>query len=184
MAKRNQSRATKRNRERALANAMARRIEPAEGEPTRERARIQSPLQRLHQRKTITDEQFAAGERFRSDFELACHVLGPAPIAARSFELASRTAPNRDITEAQLGRYERYQRAVAALGPYLALPVQAIACHEQTAEEWAACYGLSRHRAVAWFELGLELLVDHYGLRRRGPRRIPIHAPPPEASAA
>lgn len=157
--RRRQTRASKRNRERALNNALARRIEAVEGEPIRQRARVQSPLERYHQRKMLTDEQFAAGVRLARDFELAARILGPAPVRAQSFELLPRSPLNREISEAQVGRIERYRRSVDALPPQLQPLVLAVCCHEQTVQEWASCYtGVSRHHAVGWLTLGLEIL--------------------------
>lgn len=125
----------------------------------------ESPLGWLRARGHVDARQFEAGERLRSDYEMA--ALGPrvtmrwdaAPHASRS------GAPDMlDPTLAQIAARRRFDAAIAAAGPGLADILWRVVC---------ACEGLAvAEKALGWpargaklvLGIALDRLANHYGL--------------------
>lgn len=152
--------------------AAERLIEPAEpnrwlirhGGSKREPIRInrcESPLGWLLKRRHINRQQFAAGERLRSDWQIAER---PRSITMRWTERTdgSHGSPERDPVLAQLSARRRFDRAMAAVGPGLGDVLARVACHGEGLEV--------AERAMAWparagkvvLAIALDRLAAHY----------------------
>lgn len=126
----------------------------------------ESPLGWLYARKMVSERQFEAGERLRTDYETA--ALGPrvtmrwdaSPTAARN---GGPGAPL-DPTLAQIAAKRRFDATIAAAGPGLSDILWRVVC---------ACEGLpAAERALGWptrsgklvLTLALDRVAVHYGL--------------------
>jgi hypothetical protein len=142
---------------------------------------VQSPLDRLAARGTISPRMHSAGQRLCGQFEIG--VLGARD---RDGELppgirgtGAVLAPN----EVQLGALRAYKSAMRCLGAHVGAVVEAVCCHEQDITVVADRQGRHRHRVMGVLEDGLKTLADHYRLTGRddpapgggevGPRRGP-----------
>ena len=127
----------------------------------------ESPLGWLFARGLVTQRQYDAGERLRSDWERA--QLSPrvtmswdaAPVASGR----GGSAPAPDLTGAQLDAKRRFQDAIAAAGPGLADILWRIVCagegmrDAETALGWPARAGklvlaLALDRVATYYRLG------------------------------
>nr|WP_242507931.1 DUF6456 domain-containing protein [Rhodothalassium salexigens] len=130
----------------------------------------ESPLKALARRKTkggrplLTERQVAAGDRLRTDFDLA----GLTPRVTGSYaplppSRGRRPAPRAgDPTDRQIDARRRYQRALDAMGPGLADIAVRVCCYLEGLE--------AAERALHWpvrsgklvLGLALDRAADHY----------------------
>lgn len=146
------------NRSRAAA--------PAHGKPGYNDA--ESPLSWLHGRRLITDTQYLAGERLRSDFEramLAGRVTtnwDTAGTGSRGGNVAA------EMSDGAVAARQRYHHAVAAVGPELASILRQVCCMAAGIEAAERALDLPRRSGRAVLGLALTGLARHYGLLGRG----------------
>lgn len=127
----------------------------------------ESPLGWLYSRKLVSARQFEAGERLRSEYELA--ALGarvtmrwdPAPAHRRS----GAPGETLDPTLAQIAAKRRFDAVMAAAGPGLSDILWRVIC---------ACEGLpGAERSLGWparagkvvLTIALDRVADHYRLQ-------------------
>ncbi|RMF71031.1 MAG: hypothetical protein D6740_07265, partial [Alphaproteobacteria bacterium] len=146
----------------------------------------ESPLQRLARlkdrrgRRWFTPALITAGERLRTDFELA----GLRPHMTTRYE---PIGPDRSdycwrgmtLSERMLDARRRFDRALAAVGPGLRDILIAICCHLEGLEEMERRLDWPKRSAKLVLRLALERLAEHYD-REDGC----IPQPPPAGSDA
>jgi hypothetical protein len=132
----------------------------------------ESPLARLYSRKDkngkawIDEAQYQAGERLRSDFEKAC--LQPRISANWEAAVAGRSrsaAQAGDISDFALDARNRFNRALAAVGPELAGVAVDICCFLHGLEQVERARGWPPRSAKLMLRTALDMLVRHYGLK-------------------
>lgn len=127
----------------------------------------ESPLAWLRARGHVTARQFEAGERVRSDYELA--ALGArvtmrwdAAPAARG----RRGPPDSvDPTLAQISARRRFDGAVAAAGPGLSDIVWRVICAGEGLAVAEKALGWPSRAGKLVLGLALDRVADHYGLK-------------------
>lgn len=126
----------------------------------------ESPLGWLRKRRRIDAAQFEAGERLRRDYTLAqltprLGVDFTAPI------VLGRRGKNVEtsLTETVLAAKQRFQRAMAAVGPGLSDMLFDICCHLVGLEEVERAKEWPRRSAKVVLDIALDRLAEHYGLR-------------------
>jgi hypothetical protein len=123
----------------------------------------ESPLTWLHARGHLNDQQFAAGERLRADWERA--ELAPSVTMRWDPVRIAGGEPGLTPGERQLAARARFDGAIAAAGPGLSDILWRVVCAGEgvpTAE-----------KALAWparsgklvLELALDRVAGFYGLR-------------------
>lgn len=134
----------------------------------------ESPLARLYLRKDATGAAyidaaaFAAGERFRADFEKA----GLQPRISANWEASiatrGRSAADNGISDFAMDARKRFNRAVEALGPDLSGVTTDICCFLKGLEtvERERCW--PPRSAKLMLRTGLQLLARHYGIAGQG----------------
>ncbi len=134
----------------------------------------ESPLAWLRRRKDksgaamISDEQFTAGERLRSDFWFAQMT----PRTTANWSAASspsgdrRSAPGFGVAlrDDVIAAKERVRRALAAVGPELAGVLIDVCCHLQGIETAEETQGWPQRSGKVVLQLALTRLARHYGL--------------------
>jgi hypothetical protein len=91
----------------------------------------ESPLTWLHARGHLTDRQFAAGERLRSDYELA-QFSGALTMRWDPVRLKSNGDHGLNSTERQIAAKRRFGEAVEAAGPGLSDVLWRVVCAGET----------------------------------------------------
>jgi len=149
------TRAERRNLERQERNARARSVIVEDPRPRR--AGTKTQLEILYGRGAITLQQKNAGERLYRDY----HLSGAEPRVTANLEpsLGGRSA---GVVDMQADAYERYQRAVQAVGPILSPVLVHVVLLDGSAGDWALSVGLKRGRGPARLEVALEILIQHY----------------------
>lgn len=134
----------------------------------------ESPLAWLHRRKgpdgaaLISDVQFAAGERLRSDFTRARLMPGvtsnwsPAPhhVKRRSGEAGGAAA----LLDSAIAARERVNKALSAVGPELADILVDVCCFLKGLSEIEKENGWPLRSGKLILQLALTHLARHYGL--------------------
>lgn len=142
---------------------------PAHGKPGYNDT--ESPLSWLHGRRLITDTQYLAGERLRSDFERAM-LAGRVTTnwdTAGTGSLGGNVAV--EMSDGALAARQRYHHAVAAVGPELASILRHVCCMAAGIEAAEREMSLPRRSGRAVLGLALTGLARHYGLLGRGATR-------------
>lgn len=130
----------------------------------------ESPLAWLARRKDktgapmITPQQFAAGERLRSDYTYA--ALGPRMTASYS-AMPGRRGGGEDaahVSDTVLAARQRVSRALAAVGPELAGVLVDVCCHLKGLEEAEREEGWPQRSGKVVLQIALTGLARHYGL--------------------
>lgn len=136
----------------------------------------ESPLSWLRSRRDkagrplISDEQFVAGEKLRSDHErsmLAGRVTANWDFSAS----ASRSGFNAaaDVSDGAMAARQRYHKALEAVGPELASILVQVCCLSAGIEQAERILDLPPRSGKAVLGLALTGLARHYGLlRERG----------------
>jgi hypothetical protein len=144
-----------------------------ESEGTREIAinANESPLAQLYRRKSprtepfLTDAEFRAGERLRSDYQRACIMprLGAnweASVAGR--RRSSPGSAMTDLTDAVLAARQRVERAVCGVGPELAGVLIDVCCFLKGMETVEAERRWPARSAKLMLKAALGALSRHY----------------------
>lgn len=138
-----------------------------------------SPLERLYQRKNgkghsyLSDDQFQAGERLRSDFEKG--QLQPRISANYSRAMSGSSATGRgfsalEITDFAMDARARLNRAIETLEPELAGVALDICCFLKGFELVERERQWPPRSAKLMLRTALSALSAHYGLSGRGSR--------------
>jgi hypothetical protein len=149
------------------------------GAPNRRRQQVESPLLWLAQRRDadgrplISEDEFAAGERLRRDFELA--ELSPRVTARWGAESAVSSTGSRRCglppdglatAERVLMARTRLDRALKAVGEGLATILLEVCCLERGLEAAERRLGWPSRSGKVVLRLALGRLALHYGLRQ------------------
>lgn len=127
----------------------------------------ESPLGWLKARGHVTDRQFEAGERLRSEWELA----QMAPSITMRWEAAPRGKQSRavpdapDPTHAQIAAKQRFEEAVAAVGHGLDNILWRIVCAGEGMRDAEQALGWPARAGKLVLSIALDRLADHYRIR-------------------
>jgi hypothetical protein len=127
----------------------------------------ESPLGWLFARGHVTQRQFDAGERLRTDWErgqLAPRVTmawDSAPVARGR----SGTAPKADLNGAQLDARRRFEHAIEKSGPGLADILWRIVCAGEGMREAETALGWPARAGKVVLTLALDRIADYYRIR-------------------
>ncbi len=127
----------------------------------------ESPLGWLFARGLLTQRQFDAGERLRSDWErgqLAPHVTmswDTAPMASGR----GGSAPRPDLTGAQIDARRRFEAAIASAGPGLADILWRVVCAGDGMREAETALGWPARAGKLVLTLALDRIADYYRIR-------------------
>jgi hypothetical protein len=127
----------------------------------------ESPLGWLFVRGFVSSRQFDAGERLRTDWE--CAQLAPrvtmawdsAPIARGR----SGSAPQPDLSGAQIDAKRRFNDAVASAGPGLADILWRIVCAGEGMREAETALGWPARAGKLVLTFALDRVADYYRIR-------------------
>jgi hypothetical protein len=123
---------------------------------------IQTPLDRLFVRNSITQRQFSAGAKLKEDFEVG--MLG-AKDAEGNFALGIRGQANHAwVPDVQLDAIRRFKQAMIAVGAHVGAVLVAFCCYDRDVVKIAVQQGRNRDKVMGIVEAGLDTLADHYGL--------------------
>lgn len=135
----------------------------------------ESPLAWLARRKGpdgapfLSRAEVEAGERLRSDFEAA--QMGPRLAQDwRRFLASVDEGPRRSRDTPHSPARDRVAAALAALGPGLDDAVFRVCCFLEGLETVEKRAGWSARSGKVVLKIGLDRLVEHYGLERAAPR--------------
>jgi hypothetical protein len=144
----------------------------------------ESPLLRLFQRKDakgkayIDSQQFAAGERLRSDFErahLSARVVSAyaesAGSGGRHWQMSDNALEKTSL--GTLAARDRFSAAIEAVGPELSGILYQVCCLASGFEMAEAALDLPVRSGKAVLALALTRLARHYGLAK--PHRPNAH---------
>lgn len=137
----------------------------------------ESPLSWLRTRRDkagrplISDAQYFAGERLRSDFERA--MLGRRTTTDwEAAGMGSRTGHvTADLSDGAIAARQRYVAALDAVGPELAGMLAQVCCLSAGLEQAERLLSLPQRSGKAVLGLGLTALARHYGLLTAEQRR-------------
>jgi hypothetical protein len=155
------------------------RAVPQDGEERRSRADNSSPKRRarsvtvnlaeaplgwLKARGLISERQFLAGERLREDWERA--QLGPSVTMKWDAAPLSKTAlaapAGLDPTHAQLSAKDRFDKAIASVGPGLTDVLWRIVCAGEGMRDAERALGWPARAGKLVLGFALERLADYY----------------------
>lgn len=147
----------------------------------------ESPLAWLRRRRgkdgsaLISDAQFQAGERLRSDFSFA--QLGPRVTASWDAALGAVSGGRRgtsggaaDIADNVLAARERVNRALTAVGPELASILVDVCCFLKGLEDLERSVGWPQRSGKVVLQIALTSLARHYGIAEAGSGGRSTHA--------
>ena len=123
----------------------------------------ESPLAWLVRRDMITALQFAAGERLRGEFMRA----GQAPRVTMRWDpapISRSSGGDHDPTTSQLVARERFEAAVAAVGPGLTDVLWRVVCMGEGLETAERALGWPSRAGKLVLRLALDRLATHYRL--------------------
>ena len=126
----------------------------------------ESPLGWLKSRGQVSERQYEAGERLRSDWEIAglgqrVTMQWDAPPIGRS----GRAAPaGRDPVTAQIDAQRRFDAAVAAAGPGLSDILWRVVCSGEGMRSAEQALGWPARSGKLVLGLSLDRVADFYGL--------------------
>lgn len=137
----------------------------------------ESPLVWLYRRRDkagatiISAIQFEAGERLRTDYEIAQLMprLTVDWTRAASGGSGGRAGPQHglELSERALAARERVARALNAVGPELASLLVDVCCHLKGLEQLERAARWPQRSAKIVLQVALSALARHYGLERR-----------------
>jgi hypothetical protein len=122
---------------------------------------VQSPIDRLAGRGSISRRMHTAGQMLRSDFEIG--VLGAKDIDGE-MPPGIRSSVTVTPSEAQIDAMTNYKRAVRCLGVHVGAVVVATCCYERDVSIVAGQMGQDRHEVMGVLKACLKTLADHYRL--------------------
>ena len=127
----------------------------------------ESPLGWLLARGLVTRRQFEAGERLRADWEWA--QLAPRTTMSWNSAPVARcrggSAPDVDLSGAQVDARKRFDAAVAAAGPGLADILWRIVCAGEGMREAESALGWPARAGKLVLTLALDRIADYYRIR-------------------
>lgn len=127
----------------------------------------ESPLGWLFSRGLVTQRQFDAGERLRSDWERA--QLPPRVTMAWDSAPVARgrcgSSPQPDLNGAQIDAKRRFHDAVASAGPGLADILWRIVCAGEGMREAESALGWPARAGRLVLTLALDRVADYYRIR-------------------
>lgn len=120
----------------------------------------ESPLAWLARRQLVTRQQFEASERLRHDFMVA----GQAPRVTMRWDPApvSGGGGGADPTVSQISARQRFDAAVAAVGPGLTDVLWRVICLGEGLETAERALGWPNRAGKLVLKLALDRLVTHY----------------------
>jgi len=127
----------------------------------------ESPLGWLFARGHVTQRQFDAGERLRTDWErgqLAPRVT-MAWDSAPVMRGRSGSAPKADLTGAQIDARRRFEHAIEKSGPGLADILWRIVCAGEGMREAETALGWPARAGKVVLTLALDRIADYYRIR-------------------
>ncbi len=127
----------------------------------------ESPLGWLFSRGLVSQRQFDAGERLRSDWERA--QLAPRVTMAWDSGPVARgrggTAPSADASAAQIDAKLRFDHAIASAGPGLADILWRIVCAGEGMREAETALGWPARAGKLVLTFALDRVADYYRIR-------------------
>ena len=184
-SRRDRTRAARRRVEKTKLNLAARErgelaVEAAEDAKSRPRnARHAAQLDILLHRCIVTLDQARAGHRFGRDFRASNSVIGRlvGRYEANQPGKPKRYAAPAPDTPSVIVARERFERAIAALGPLSPIVIH-VAITDLPASAWGA-NGKPNGDAVGILRLALSVLCVHYGRASspKGAAEAPAHRP-------
>lgn len=124
---------------------------------------FESPLARLKARALVDGIQFAAGEKLRRDYTLG--QLAPRMGVDWSAPVVSggRGAGRESVSDIALAARQRFNRALAAVGPGLSDLLFDVCCALAALERAEDVRGWSRRSGRVVLKIALDRLAAHYG---------------------
>ena len=132
--------------------------------PKGKRAELQPALERLHTRRSITVEQFAAGCRYRAAWELAHEGLYPAGIGEGT---GGAAGSGNSAMENAVASGAELNAARHAIGVGASALLQHVIIESLTLESWAFKQGCNAQVVKGHFISALNHLIEHWKPRRR-----------------
>ena len=127
----------------------------------------ESPLGWLLSRGLVTQRQFDAGERLRSDWERA--QLPPRVTMSWSAAPVARnrgaSAPDPDLGGAQIDAKRRFHDAIASAGPGLSDILWRVVCAGEGMREAETALGWPARAGKLVLTLALDRVADYYRIR-------------------
>lgn len=138
------------------------------------RNRSGTPLDRYFARGRLDADQFAAGERLRSDWYRAGLETRITPVYGPKVSASGGAFGHTAMSELQAMARQRWRRALEAVGGALAAVLVDVVCLERGAGEVGRRFGRAGRNAeiagMTALQLALDGLAQHYGISRRDPR--------------
>jgi Domain of unknown function (DUF6456) len=122
----------------------------------------ESPLARLKFRDLVDDAQFAAGEKLRRDFTLG--QLGPRMGVDLSRAVIGGGGGQEHVSDIALAARQRFNHALAAVGPGLSDLLFDVCCHLTALESAETQRGWAKRSGRVVLKIALDRLAAHYGL--------------------
>lgn len=153
-------------RERSIEAGIASDAEPRDARPQRSVTvnAAESPLGWLLARGLVTQRQYDAGERLRTDWERA----QLAPRVTMSWDAApiargrGGSAPEPDLSGAQIDARRRFRDAVAAAGPGLADILWRVVCAGDGMRDAETALGWPARAGKLVLSFALDRVADYY----------------------
>lgn len=127
---------------------------------------VRSRLWRAHRNGDLTDDQYAAGERFALTAERSSasvrSTLGRDELRGGEYDRLIVTDGNWRRAKAGI----ELRAACVAVGPVLLPALCWVAVQGRAADEWATSVGKPPRHGIAALCLALDALVDHWKTRR------------------
>ena len=123
---------------------------------------VQTPIDRMVARRSISPRMHSAGQRLREQFEIG--VLGVRNRSDDQLPGIRSTGLVLTPGETQLAALAAYRSALRCLGAHVGAVVVAVSCYETDVTMVAARQGRHRDKVMGVLEDGLKTLADHYRL--------------------
>ena len=127
----------------------------------------ESPLGWLRARGLVTQRQYDAGERLRRDWERG--QLAPRVTMAWNSAPVARgrggSAPEIDLSSAQIDARRRFEAAVASAGPGLSDILWRVVCAGDGMREAESALGWPARAGKLVLTIALDRVADHYRMR-------------------
>jgi hypothetical protein len=155
--------------ERGLEGGIASKSSASAGRPLRSVTvnAAESPLGWLLARGLVSQRQYDAGERLRSDWERA----GLAPRVTMSWDAApiargrGGSAPEPDLSGAQIDARRRFDAAIASAGPGLSDILWRVVCAGEGMREAESALGWPARAGKLVLTIALDRVAAHYRIR-------------------
>jgi Domain of unknown function (DUF6456) len=121
----------------------------------------ESPLARLKFRALVDDTQFAAGEKLRGDFTIG--QLMPR-MGVDLSRVVIGGGGQEHVSDIALAARQRFNKALAAVGPGLSDLLFDVCCHLTALENAETRRGWAKRSGRVVLKIALDRLAEHYGL--------------------